>query len=174
MCNEAFLLCSLPGVERSISHGSYDKERIFGSTGLESVSVLHFKNRDSPTGPLRPDVDLPLGYEVETCIFQLNFFTWNPFGQVVYVTVCSVRTRTFLVNIMSQALGLSLFNGHAIHDDGMIEGMSECFPYLDDCTFVIFTLLYYFCEMESIGLNTDYSLNAFLYYHFNQFLFHFD
>ena len=60
MCNEAFLLCSLPGVERSISHGSYDKERIFGSSGLESVSALHFKNRDSPTGPLRPDVTIYL------------------------------------------------------------------------------------------------------------------
>ena len=90
------------------------------------------------------------------------------------MTVCSVRTRTFLVTIMSQALGLSLFNGHAINDDGMIEEMSECFLYLDDYTFVIFTLLYYFCEMESIGLHTDYSLNSFLYYHFNQFLFHFD
>ena len=90
------------------------------------------------------------------------------------MTVCSVRTRTFLVTIISQALGLSLFNGHAINNDGMLEEMSECFPYLDDCTFVLFTLLYYFCEMESIALNTGYSLNSFLYYQFNQLIFHFD
>lgn len=90
------------------------------------------------------------------------------------MNICSVSTRTFLVTIISQALGSGLFNGHAINNDGMIEEISECFPYLDDCTFVIFTLVYYFCVMESIALNTGYILNSFLYYQFNRFLFHFD